>query len=139
MALIIFIFSAIKLIKNFILSKIFLLISLLIWCSIIIISVIIIGASFCFITIQGLEVINIFTNGTRQVGQYPMGIYKRIVRLFFSIVIPITLVNYYPIRYLTDKSTNPIYLLLPYYSIVIFVIANYLFYLGSKKYTSSGS
>ena len=139
MALIIFIFSAIKVIKNFTLLKLFLLISMVLCCSIIIISVIIIGASFCFITIQGLEVINIFTNGTRQVGQYPMGIYKRIVRLFFSIVIPITLVNYYPIRYLTDKSTNPIYLLLPYYSIVIFVIANYLFYLGSKKYTSSGS
>ena len=94
MALIIFIFSAIKVIKNFTLLKLFLLISMVLCCSIIIISVIIIGASFCFITIQGLEVINIFTNGTRQVGQYPMGIYKRIVRLFFSIVIPITLVNY---------------------------------------------
>ena len=55
----------------------------------IVLSVMLIGASFCFVTIQGLEVINIITNGTRQVGQYPMGIYKKGVRIFFSTVIPI--------------------------------------------------
>jgi len=68
-----------------------------------------------------------------------MGIYKKAVRLFFSIVIPITLVNYYPIRYLTGESNNIIYLLLPYYSIIIFIISNIIFHIGTKKYTSSGS
>ncbi len=138
-ALIIFIYSAIKVINNLTILKVFLLISMVLCCSIIILSVLIIGASFCFYTIQGLEVINIFTNGTRQVGQYPMGIYKKVVRLFFSIVIPITLVNYYPLRYLTGESNNLIYLLLPYYSIIIFIISNFIFHIGTKKYTSSGS
>ncbi len=138
-SLLIFIYSALKVIKNITILKVFLLVSMILCSSIIIISVLIIGASFCFYTIQGLEVINIFTNGTRQVGQYPMGIYKKAVRLFFSIVIPITLVNYYPLRYLTGESNNIIYLLLPYYSIIIFIISNIIFHIGTKKYTSSGS
>ena len=138
-SLLIFIYSSIKVINDFTILKVFLLISMILCSSIIIISVLIIGASFCFYTIQGLEVINIFTNGTRQVGQYPMGIYKKAVRLFFSIVIPITLVNYYPLRYLTGESNNIIYLLLPYYSIIIFIISNIIFHIGTKKYTSSGS
>ena len=106
---------------------------------IIVLSLLIIGASFCFITIQGLEVINIFTNGTRQVGQYPMGIYKKGIRIFFSTIIPIALVNYYPLNYLTSRSNNLIYLLLPLYSIIVFIISNIIFQLGTKKYSSSGS
>ncbi len=139
MALIMFIYSAIKVIKIFTLLKIFLLISMVFCCFIIILSVIIAGASLCFITIQGLEVINIFTNGTRQVGQYPMGIYKKGVRIFFSTVIPIALVNYYPLNYLTGRSNNLIYLLLPLYTIIVFIISNIIFHLGTKKYASSGS
>ncbi len=138
-SLIIFIYSSIKVMTNITILKILLLVSMVLCCSIIILSVLIVGASFCFYTIQGLEVINIFTNGTRQVGQYPMGIYKKVVRIFFTLVIPITLVNYYPIRYLTGETNNLIYLLLPYYSIIIFIISNIIFYIGTKKYTSTGS
>ena len=105
----------------------------------IVLSVMLIGASFCFVTIQGLEVINIITNGTRQVGQYPMGIYKKGVRIFFSTVIPIALVNYYPLNYLSGRSNNLIYLLLPLCSIITFVIGDFIFHLGTKKYASSGS
>ena len=138
-SLIIFIYSSIKVMTNITILKILLLVSMVLCCSIIILSVLIVGASFCFYTIQGLEVINIFTNGTRQVGQYPMGIYKKVVRIFFTLVIPITLVNYYPISYLTGETNNLIYLLLPYYSIIIFIISNIIFYIGTKKYTSTGS
>lgn len=134
-----FIFSAIKVINNISILKILLLIFMLFGTMLTVISVIMIGASFCFYTIQGLEVINIFTNGTRQVGQYPMGIYKKGIRIFFSTVIPIALVNYYPLNFLTERSNNLLYLLLPLYTIIIFVISNFIFHLGTKKYTSSGS
>lgn len=80
-SLFIFILSAFKVIKDISILKILLLIQMLFGTILTVLSVIIIGASFCFITIQGLEVINIFTNGTRQVGQYPMGIYKKGVRV----------------------------------------------------------
>lgn len=139
LSIVIFIFSAIKVIKEITILKILLLLFMVIGTVLVILSVMILGATFCFFTIQGIEIINIFTDGTRQLAQYPMGIYKKAVRLFFSIVIPIGLANYYPLSYLTGRTDNIIYLLLPLYSIVIFIISNFIFYLGTKKYTSSGS
>lgn len=135
----VFIFSAIKVIKGFSILKILLLLLMVFGAMLTILSVMIIGAAFCFYTIQGLEVINIFTDGTRQLAQYPMGIYKKFVRIFFSLVIPIGLANYYPLNFLTDRSSNPIYLLFPLYAIVLFIISNLIFYIGTKKYASSGS
>jgi len=139
LSMVIFIFSAIKVIKEITILKILLLLFMVIGTVLVILSVMIAGATFCFFTIQGIEIINIFTDGTRQLAQYPMGIYKKAVRLFFSIVIPIGLVNYYPLRYLTGRSNDIIYLLYPLYTIVIFAISNFIFYLGTKKYVSSGS
>ena len=110
----VFIFSAIKVIKDFNILKILLLLLMVFGTVLVILSVMIIGASFCFYTIQGLEIINIFTDGTRQLA-------------------------YYPLSYLTDRSSNPIYLLYPLYTLVIFAISNFIFYLGTKKYASSGS
>ena len=98
-SLMLFIYSAFKVIKDFTFLKLLLLIFMVIGCVVIILSVFIIGASLSFKTVQGLEVINIITNGTRQVGQYPMGIYRKVIRLFFTIIIPITLINYYPLEY----------------------------------------
>lgn len=134
-----FIFSVSKVVKKITLLKILLLLFMIVGCIIVIMTVFIIGASFTFITIQGLEVINIFTNGSRQVAQYPMGIYKKGIRIFFSSVIPISLVNYYPIRYLSDKSTNLMYVFLPFLTFISFIISIKIFKIGIKKYCSTGS
>ena len=134
-----FIYSSIKLIKTFTILKLITLISMLLGCVIIFTSIFIIGASFCFVTIQGLEVVNIFTDGSRQLGQYPMGIYKKIIRIVFTYIIPITLINYYPIRYLTENTNNIIYIFLPYLSILFLILSIIIFNNGLKKYSSSGS
>lgn len=138
-SLFLFIYSSIKVIKTFTILKLLTLISMVIGCVIIFLSIFIIGASFCFVTIQGLEVVNIFTDGTRQLGQYPMGIYKKIVRIIFTYIIPLTLVNYYPIKYLNNNTTNIIYIFLPYLSIIFLIISILIFNQGIKKYNSTGS
>lgn len=138
-ALFMFIYSSIKIISHFTLFKILLLIFMVVGCIIIITSLFIIGASFCFITIQGLEVINIFTNGTRQVAQYPISIYKKAVRIFFATIIPIALVNYYPIDYLTGKTDNILYVFMPMITIIMLFISKSIFNIGLKKYCSTGS
>jgi ABC-2 type transport system permease protein len=132
-------FSASKVIVTFDILKILLLIFMVLGATIMSLSVFIIGASFTFVTIQGLETINIFTNGTRQIGQYPMGIYKKWIRVFFTLVIPLTVVNYYPIAYLSGKSTNLVYVLMPLYTLVLFGISIWIFKEGMKKYQSTGS
>ena len=136
---IIFIYSATKVIVDISLLKIILLILMVLGATIISLSVFIFGASITFVTVQGLEVINIFTNGTRQVGQYPMGIYKKFIRVFFTLVIPITVVNYYPLEYLTERTDNILYLLAPLYSFAILFISTKIFSFGMKKYQSTGS
>ena len=138
-AFIFYIYSAIKVIDIFTIDKILLLIFMVIGCLIVFLSIFILGASFCFITIQGLEFINIFTDGTRQLAQYPMGIYKHIVRIIFTYLIPITIINYYPINYLTDKVNNIFYIFIPLLSIIFLFISILVFNQGIKKYTSTGS
>ena len=45
-------------------------------------------ASLCFFTIEGLEFINVFTDGAREYGKYPVCIYGKRVLLFWTFVIP---------------------------------------------------
>lgn len=138
-ALGLFIYSSIKLIKNFTLLKILLLFNMIIGCIIVIMSLFIIGASICFLTVQGLEVINIFTNGTKQVSEYPIGIYNKIVKFFFTFIIPITLINYYPIDYLIGDTNNILYVFMPLIPIILLILSTFIFKLGMRKYCSTGS
>ena len=135
----ILIYSLFKVVKSFTILKLLLIINMIVGSIIIFVSIFIFGASFCFISVQGLEFINIFTNGSRQIGQYPMGIYKKIVRIIFTILIPLTLVNYYPILYLTNKLTNIIYVFLPFLTFILLLLSIFLFNKGIKKYCSTGS
>ena len=135
----ILIFSATKIMVEVNILKILLLILMVLGATIVSLSVFILGASVTFVTIQGLEAVNIITNGTRQIGQYPMGIYKKWIRSFFTVVIPITVVNYYPLEYLTGRTDNILYMLMPLYSIVILIISIKIFKLGMSKYQSTGS
>ncbi len=138
-SLMLFIYSAFKVIKDFTFLKLLLLIFMVIGCVVIILSVFIIGASLSFKTVQGLEVINIITNGTRQVGQYPMGIYRKVIRLFFTIIIPITLINYYPLEYLSGRVNNILYVFMPLLTFIMLFISSLIFKLGLKSYYSTGS
>jgi ABC-2 type transport system permease protein len=138
-ALTMYIYSAIMVIDNFTFLKVLLLVLMVLGCIIIIFSIFIVGATFCFVTIQGLEIVNIFTNGTRQVCQYPIKIYNKVIVLFFSTIIPIALVSYYPMEYLTDKSSNILYVFMPMLTIIMFFISKIIFNIGLKKYCSTGS
>lgn len=115
------------------------LIVLLLTSSLIYLSLYIISACFCFKTIEGLEFMNIFTDGSREFGQYPMGLFKREVLIFFTYLIPIACVNYYPIRYILGYSNYIMYLISPLFCFVIFIISILLFNKCIKNYTSSGS
>lgn len=101
-------------------------------------SIFIIGASFCFITVEGLEIINIFTDGTRQLGQYPMKIYNRIIFIVFSIFIPLTAINYFPMEYIFGNGPW-YYALVPFTVLIFFIVAIFIFKLGIRYYKSTGS
>lgn len=97
-----------------------------------------IAASYCFLTVQGLEVRNVFTDGGKHCAQYPIGIYNKVFRRIFTFIIPYALVNYYPLLYLIGKSDNYLFALLPLIVIIYLIPSIWIFNKGSKKYLSTG-
>lgn len=137
-SLILFIIALVNL-DNLSFVKVIYLISLLIFCSFIYIALFIFSACFCFKTIEGLEFMNIFTDGSREFGQYPMGLFGREVLIMFTFLIPIACVNYYPINYLFSRSDNLLYLFSPLMSIILFVLSIITFNRCIKHYEGTGS
>lgn len=107
--------------------------------TIIFLSIYIISSSLCFFTTEGLEVINVFTDGGRDMASYPIDIYKKSFKLFFTFIIPFAFINYYPLLYLLDIKTNPLYILSPLITIIYVIPSILIFNLGLKKYSSTGS
>ncbi len=96
-------------------------------------------AGISFFTIEGLEFMNIFTDGGREFGKYPFSIYGEGVLRFFTYIIPLALFQYYPLLYLIGKSENIRLIFLPLMGFV-FMIPCYIFFkFGVKKYKSAGS
>lgn len=96
-------------------------------------------AGISFFTIEGLEFMNIFTDGSREFGRYPLSIYGEGVLKFLTYVIPVALFQYYPLLYLTGRSQNQGLIFLPLLG-MLFLIPCYLFFrFGLRKYQSTGS
>lgn len=102
-------------------------------------SLFVLYAGISFFTIEGLEVMNIFTDGSREFGTYPLSIYGEGILKFCTYIIPIALFQYYPFLYLTGRCKNVGLIFLPLVGFV-FMIPCYLFFrFGLKKYQSTGS
>lgn len=101
----------------------------------------ILGATLCFWTVEGIEVINIFTDGGREMAQYPLSIYKEWIRKFFTFVIPFGTVNYLPLMFILDKTTgnSVLYMLTPLLGMLFIIPALLLWHLGVRHYKSTGS
>ncbi|GKX66767.1 ABC transporter permease [Inconstantimicrobium mannanitabidum] len=98
-------------------------------------------ASFCFFTIEGLEFMNIFTDGGREIAAYPLDIYKNWVLKFFTYIVPLAFVNYYPFLFLIDKcgGNEVFYMLSPLLVFLFAIPSKILWYIGVRHYKSTGS
>lgn len=98
-------------------------------------------ATMSFWTIQGLEVANIFTDGGREMSQYPLNIYEKWVSRFFTFVIPFGCVNYLPLLYLLDRTNGHeiLYALAPIVGYIFIVPCLLVWRFGVRHYRSTGS
>lgn len=96
-------------------------------------------ASYCFITIHGLEIKNVLTDGGKHTAQYPIGIFKKGFVFVFTFIIPYASVNYYPLLYLLNKTNKVIYIFSPMLVFIYLIPCLYSFKLGLKHYSSVGS
>lgn len=98
-------------------------------------------AAICFFTLEGLEFMNIFTDGGRELAQYPLDIYKDWVIKFFTFVVPIAFINYYPFLYIIGKNKGYglFYMLSPVISMLFLIPSYILWRIGVRHYKSTGS
>lgn len=120
-------------------DKIMTLVLMILCGSVIFAGLFLVYASFTFFTVEGLEFMNILTDGGREFGKYPFSVYGKHVLKFLTFVVPLALVQYYPLLYLLDRSRSIIYMLLPLIG-SLFIIPCYGFWrFGLRHYKSTGS
>jgi ABC-2 type transport system permease protein len=104
----------------------------------------IIGSTTTFWTVQRLEVLNIFTYGGTEMMSYPMHIYHRSMRRFFTYVIPAIFLNYYPALYILDKP-DPLHgpsfapFLAPLVGLGVLALALAFWRFGIRYYQGTGT
>ena len=67
-------------------------------------------ATLAFWTTETLELMHITTYGGLQTGQYPITIYNKSFQLFFTFVIPISCVAFYPVATLLHHNSLPFWI-----------------------------
>lgn len=96
-------------------------------------------AGLCFFTLEGLEFMNVFTDGAREYGKYPLGVYGKRMLQITTFVIPYALVQYYPFLYVIGRSSKMAYACLPLMAVLFLVPCYGVWRFGVRKYQSSGS
>lgn len=96
-------------------------------------------AALCFFTLEGLEFMNVLTDGMKEHGRYPLSIYGKRVLQFTTFIVPYALVQYYPLIYILGKSQNAWYMLLPLVACLFLLPCYALWRFGMHHYKSTGS
>ncbi|MCL2046094.1 MAG: ABC-2 family transporter protein [Oscillospiraceae bacterium] len=99
----------------------------------------IVYAAFSFFTVEGLEFMNILTDGGREFGRYPYAIYGEGILKFLTYFVPLALFQYYPLLYLLDIEKSKLYMFTPLLSLIFLLPAYAFFQYGVRKYKSTGS
>lgn len=108
------------------------------------IGLIIIQATLAFWTTESLEIMNTLTYGGIETAQFPITIYQAWFRKFFTFIIPLACVNYFPVLLILERpdplGTSPLWQALAPATGVLFLGVGLLFWnFGLRYYTSTGS
>ncbi|MCL2501332.1 MAG: ABC-2 family transporter protein [Defluviitaleaceae bacterium] len=96
-------------------------------------------AGISFFTLEGLEILNALTHGGREHGRLPFGVYGEGVLKFLTYVVPLALVQYYPLLYLVGREESITYALTPAVALLFLLPCYALFRFGLRHYKSTGS
>lgn len=107
-------------------------------------AIFVLGATFCFWTVQGKEATHVVTYGGDALAAWPLDIYRGSVRRFFTFVVPLAFVNYEPALYLLGRPDpfglpDAARLLSPLAAVIMALLAGYGWRLGIHHYQSTGS
>lgn len=138
-ALILFVYSIANSCVRWTTARIFTVIFMLFGGIAVFFGLFIIRAAVCFFTLEGLEVMNVFTDGVKEFGKYPVDVYGKRVLFFMTAIIPYALVQYYPLQFLLGRTESAAYVFLPLAALFFPIPCLLLWRYGVRKYQSSGS
>lgn len=104
-------------------------------------SLLIINAGITIYTIEDFEVLNILTNGGRDLAQYPISIYKKWFRNIFTYILPLATINYLPVMYLIDAPGATVlgHMLAPVWGSLLIIPSVIFFNFSLGKYQGAGT
>lgn len=120
-------------------DKVLTLVLMVVCGSVVFFCLFLIYAGFSFFTLEGLEFMNVFTDGGREFGRYPFSIYGDEVLKFLTYVVPLALFQYYPLLYLLERETSLWFMFAPLVGLVFAVPAYAFWRFGLRNYVSTGS
>lgn len=106
--------------------------------------IVIVQATLTFWTIESLEIMNILTYGGVETAQYPLSIYRKWFQRFFTYLIPLACVNYFPLLAVLGKEdafSIPVWFcyISPMAGLLFLIAAIALWKIGERYYCSTGS
>jgi len=104
----------------------------------------ILQATMAFWTTETLEIMNSLTNGGVFAAQYPLTVYRTWFRRFFTAVVPLACINYFPalaILERTDPLGTPVFFqwTAPLIGVVFLIVTLQVWKVGVRHYRSTGS
>jgi len=99
----------------------------------------VIYAAISFFTVEGLEFLHILIYGGREHGRLPFGVYGDGILRFLTFVVPLALIQYYPLLYLVGREDGIQFALAPVVSLLFILPCYVLFRFGLQHYKSTGS
>ena len=106
--------------------------------------ILVLQATLAFWTVESLEIANTLTYGGVEAAQYPLDIYARWFRTFLTFVVPLGCVSFFPVAVVLGRADRTgvapvIALLAPALGFVFLGVALWMWRLGVRHYTSTGS
>jgi ABC-2 type transport system permease protein len=108
------------------------------------VAIFVLGATLCFWTVQSIELVNVITHGGNEMSSYPLSIYHELMQRFFTFIVPLAFVTYYPAIYLLERpelETLPgwVPFLPPLAAIGLGMVARVTWEFGVRHYRSTGT
>jgi ABC-2 type transport system permease protein len=104
----------------------------------------VIQGTLTFWTTESLEIVNTMSYGGVETGQYPITLYRDWFRKFFTFIVPLACVTYFPAVAILGRqdplgSSRLLQWLAPLVGVLFLVVALQLWRIGVRKYRSTGS
>lgn len=96
-------------------------------------------AALCFFTLEGLEFMNVLTDGAKEHGKYPFDVYGKRILQICTFVVPYALVQYFPLQYVLGRTDQWQLMFCPFGTVPFFLICYGVWRFGVRHYQSAGS